>query len=58
MNKLSRPHIPDATYQFSFGCLVLKNFKEVYYHIWAWRASWSCEYDRFVLASKESPYES
>ena len=64
MNKLGRPHIPDATYQVprsSAFWFWRRRFLKGFYHIWAWRPSWSCDQEHFNKLSfphpKESPYE-
>ena len=64
MNKLGRPHIPNATYQVprsSAFWFWRRRFLKGFYHIWAWPPSWSCDQDRLnklsFLRPKESPYE-
>ena len=64
LNKLGRPHIPDATYQVprsSAFWFWRRRFLKGFYHIWAWRPSWSCDQDHLNKLSfphpKESPYE-
>ena len=64
MNKLGRPHIPDATYQVprsSAFWFWRRRFLKGFYHIWAWRPSWSCDPDHLNKLLfphlKESPYE-
>ena len=62
--KLGRPHIPNATYQVprsSAFWFWKRRFLKDFYHIWAWRPSWSCDQDHLKKISfprpKESPYE-
>ena len=46
LNKLGRPHIPNATYQVpkSQAFWFWSRFVNGFYHIWAWwRSSWSCD---------------
>ena len=64
MNKLGRPHIPDATYQVPKSSAFRfwrRRFFKGFYHIWAWRPSWSCDQEHLNKLSfphpKESPYE-
>ena len=64
LNKLGRPHIPDATYQVprsSAFWFWRRRFLKGFYHIWAWQPSWSCDQDHLNKLSfphpKESPYE-
>ena len=64
LNKLCRPHIPDATYQVPRSLTFWfwrRRFLKGFYHIWAWRPSWSCDQDHLNKLSfphpKESPYE-
>ena len=64
LNKLGRPHIPDASYQVprsSAFWFWRRRFLKGFYHIWAWRPSWSCDQDHLNKLSfphpKESPYE-
>ena len=48
LNKLNRPHIPDATYQVPRSPAFWfwrRRFLKGFYHIWAWRPSWSCDQD-------------
>ena len=64
LNKFSRPHIPNATYQvpsssaFSFW---RRRFLNGLYYIWAWQSSWSCDQNilhKFWLTyHKESSHE-
>ena len=45
-NKLGRPHIPNATYQVPRSPAFWfwrRRFLKGFYHIWAWRPSWSCD---------------
>ena len=63
MNKLGRPHNPNATYQVpkSSAFWFWRRFLKGFYHIWAWRPSCSCDQDHLNKLSfprpKESPYE-
>ena len=64
LNKLGRPHIPDATYQVprsSAFWFWRRRFLKGFYHIWAGRPSWSCDQDHLNKLSfphpKESPYD-
>ena len=64
MNKLGRPNTPNATYQVprsSAFWFWRKRFLKGFYHIWAWRPSWSCDQDHLNKLSfprpRESPYE-
>ena len=64
MNKLGRPHIPNATYQVPRSLafwFLRRRFLNGFYHIWAWRPSWSCDQEHLNKLSfhhpKESPYE-
>ena len=64
LNKFGRPHIFDATYQIprsSAFWFWRRRFLKSFYHIWAWRPSWSCDQDHLNKLSfpypKESPYE-
>ena len=64
MNKLGRPNTPNATYQVprsSAFWFWRRRFLKGFYHIWAWRPSWSCDQDHLNKLSfprpKESPYE-
>ena len=46
LNKLSRPHIPNATYLLPRSMAFRfrrRRFFKVFYHIWAWWPSWSCD---------------
>ena len=48
MNKLGRPHIPNATYQVprsSTFWFWRRRFLNGFFHIWAWRPSWSCDHN-------------
>ena len=64
LNKLDRPHIPNATYQVprsSAFWFWRRRFLKVFYHIWAWRPSWSCDqnvmYKFWLTYHKESSHE-
>ena len=64
LNKLGKPHIPDTTYQVSRSLALRfwrRRFLKGFYHIWAWRPSWSCDQEHLNKLSfphpKESPYE-
>ena len=64
LNKLGRPRIPDATYQVLRSRVFWfwrRRFLKGFYHIWAWRPSWSCDQGHLNKLSfpypKESPYE-
>ena len=60
---LDRPNTPNATYQVarSSAFWFWRRFLKGFYHIWAWRPSWSCDQDHLNKLSfprpKESPYE-
>ena len=63
VNKRDRPHIPNATYQVPKSLAFWFSRKRIlkgFYHIWAWRPSWSCDQDhlnKLLLPNpKESPY--
>ena len=63
LNNLGRAHIPTAIYQVprSSAFWFLRRFLKGFYHIWAWRPSWSCDQDHLNKLSfpppKESPFE-
>ena len=64
LNKLGRPHIPNATYQVPRSLALgfwRRRFLKGFYHIWAWRPSWSCDQEHLnkllFPRPKESPYE-
>ena len=64
LNKLGRPHIPNTTYQVSRSLAFWfwsRRFLKGFYHIWAWRPSWSCDQNilnKFWLTyHKESSHE-
>ena len=64
LNKLGRPHIPNATYQVSRSLALWfwrRRFLKGFYHIWAWRPSLSCDQNilhKFWLTyHKESSHE-
>ena len=65
LNKLGRSHIPNATYQVprsSAFWFWRRRFLNGFYHIWAWRPSWSCDhnimYKFWLTYHKESIHES
>ena len=48
LNKLWWARVPDATYQVSWKSaqrFQRRRFLKGFHHIWAWRASWSCDLD-------------
>ena len=64
LNKLGRPHIPNATYQVSRSLAFWfwrKRFLKGFYHIWAWWPSLSCDqnilYKFWLTYHKESSHE-
>ena len=64
LNKLGRPHSPDATYQVSRSLAFWfwrRRFLKGFYHIWAWRQSLSCVhhilYKFWLTYHKESSHE-
>ena len=64
MNKLGRPNTPNATYQVqrsSVSWFWRRRFLKGFYHIWAWRPSWSFDLNvlnKFLLTyHKKSSHE-
>ena len=64
LNKLWWAGVPDATYQVSWksACRFWRRrFLKGFYHIWAWRPSWSCDPDAANKLSfplpKEAPHK-
>ena len=65
LNKLRWAGIPDATYQVSWKSARRfqrrRRFLKGFYHIWAWRPSWSCDPDAANKLSfplpKEAPHK-
>ena len=64
LNKLGRPHIPNATYKVSRSLSFWfwrRRFLKGFYHIWAWLSSWSCDlnilYTFLLIYHKESSHE-
>ena len=64
LNKLGRPHIPDATCQVPRSPAFWfwrRRFLKGFYHIWACRPFWSCDqtnlYKSWLTYCKESSYE-
>ena len=64
LNKLGRPHIPNATFQVSRSLAFWfwrRRFLKGFYHSWAWRSSWSCDlnilYTFWLIYHKKSSNE-
>ena len=64
LNKLGRPHIPNATYQVSRSLAFWfwrRRFLKGFYYIWEWRPSLSCDqnilYKFWLTYHKESSHE-
>ena len=58
--KLWWAEVPDATYQVSWKSahgFWRRRFLSVFYHIWAWRPSWSCDLDFAIKLEMPLPKE-
>ena len=58
--KLSWTEVPDATYQVSWKSahrFWRRRFLKGFYHIWAWRPSWSCDLDFAIKLETPLPKE-